>query len=135
MKGVLIMTKTLRIFGLFFIFAFAFLALVGCAPKDSDAAKKKMDKAGYDCIWLANKEVGENGEVGTLTCTKKGSGDSILGDIAGALSDSLTAKLYDSSSNAKKALKETQNAEGKSSWQVVGKWLISGSEEAVKAFK
>ena len=46
------------------------LALVACAPKDTAAAKEKMEKAGYTVVVTTNNEVGENGEVGTITCAK-----------------------------------------------------------------
>lgn len=107
--------------------------LVACAPANSDKAKAKMEKAGYTASWVANKEVGEDGQVGYLSATK---GNSIGSLIDGVLNgDGLVATLYDSSANAKKAYKETQNAEGKTSAVLVGKWVVTGSDEALKAFK
>ena len=125
------MTKTLRICGLFFVTVFALLALVACAPSNSDKAKEKMEKAGYSCLWSARSEVGDNGEVGTLTCSY----GKTLGGIIDGLGNGLTATLYDSTANAKKAFNESKDAEGKSNYQQIGKWVVYGSEEAIKAFK
>lgn len=109
------------------------ILLVACAPSSSDAAVKKMEKAGYSASFTTLKEVGEDGEVGYLVATK---GQSIGGLLDGLLDgDALSAALYDSSSNAKKAFDATKNAEGKTSCVLVGKWVVSGSDEAVKAFK
>ena len=107
--------------------------LVACAPKDSDAALKKLEKAGYSASWSANKEVGEDGQVGYLIATK---GNSIGSLIDGALAgDGLTAVLYKTSKQAKAAFNDSKNAEGKTNYTLVGKWVIYGSEDAVKAFK
>lgn len=117
------------------VVVFAVFVLVACAPANSDKAKAKMEKAGYTVTWSANKEVGEKGEVGYLTATK---GSSLGGLIDGVLNgDMLVAALYDSASNAKKAFNEAKDAEGKvpENAEVVGKWVIYGSAEAVKAFK
>ena len=115
------------------VFVFALLALVACAPKDTAAAKEKMEKAGYTVVVTTNKEVGENGEVGTITCAKN---EGSLGAITGALNGKgLTGTLYDSSKNAKAALEKTKDAEGKTSAKQVGKWVVVADDEALKAFK
>ena len=117
------------------ILAVCALLLVACAPADSDKAKAKMEKAGYTVTWSANKEVGEKGEVGYLTATK---GSSLGGLIDGVLNgDMLVAALYDSASNAKKAFNEAKDAEGKvpENAEVVGKWVIYGTDGAIKTFK
>ena len=109
------------------------LALVACAPKDTEAAKEKMEKAGYTVVVTTNKEVGENGEVGTITCAKN---EGSLGAITGALNGKgLTGTLYDSTKNAKAALEATKDAEGKTSAKQVGKWVVVADDEAYKAFK
>lgn len=113
------------------VVVFALFVLVGCAPANSDKAKAKMDKAGYSAVWVAASEKGEDGYVGTLTCTK----GKTLGSAIDGLGDGLTADLYDSASNAKKAFNDTKDAEGKSNRQLIGKWVVWGSEEAIKAFK
>ena len=113
------------------VVVFAVFVLVGCAPANSDKAKAKLDKAGYSCVWSANDEVGENGEVGTLVATK----GKTIGSLIDGLGDGLTAVLYNSSSNAKKAYNDSKDAEGKTNLQLIGKWVVWGSEEAIKAFK
>ena len=121
-----------RILGVIVLLVCAVL-LVACAPANSDKAKAKMEKAGYSCAWTANKEVGEDGEVGYLSATK---GQSLGGLIDGLLDgDGLVAALYDTSAHAKAAYNETKNAEGKTDAVLIGKWVVSGSEEAIKAFK
>ena len=113
------------------VVVFALFVLVGCAPANSDKAKDKLDKAGYSAVWTANDKVGENGEVGTLVATK----GKTLGSLIDGLGDGITAVLYDSAKNAKKAYNDSKDAEGKSNLQLIGKWVVWGSEEAIKAFK
>ena len=110
---------------------FAVVALASCAPKDSDAAKEKLDKAGYTAVWNVYDEVQEDGAVGYLVATK----GKTLGGMIDGLGDGLTAVLYKTAKQAKAAVAEHKDAEGKSNYQVVGKWVVSGSEDAVKAFK
>ncbi|MBO7536455.1 MAG: hypothetical protein J6T34_04890 [Bacilli bacterium] len=105
--------------------------LVACAPANSDKAKAKMEKAGYTCAWYANKEVGEDGQIGYLGCTK----GNTIGTIIDGLGNGLTATLYDSAAHAKAAFNDTKDAEGKTSAVLAGKWVLAGSEEAIKAFK
>ena len=113
------------------VVVFALFVLVGCAPANSDKAKEKLDKAGYTVVWTAASEKGEDGYVGTLVATK----GKTLGSLIDGLGDGLTAALYDSASNAKKAYNDTKDAEGKTNLQLIGKWVVWGSEEAIKAFK
>ena len=113
-----------------FVALFA-LVLVGCAPKDSSAAKQKMEKAGYTVVATVYDEVQEDGSVASLACTK----GNTIGSIIDGLGNGLTAVLYDSTKNAKAAYNSSKNAEGKSNYTLVGKWVVWGSEEAVKAFK
>ena len=121
-----------RILGVLILVVCAVL-LVACAPADSDKAKAKMEKAGYTAVWYGNKEVSENGQVGYLSATK---GSSIGSLIDGLLDgDSLVAVQYDTSAHAKQAFNDSKNAEGKTSAVLVGKWVVTGSDEAVKAFK
>ena len=121
-----------KVFVALFVALFA-LVLVGCAPKDSDAAKAKMEKAGYTAVWSAYSEVKEDGSVGYLVANK---GKSIGASLDGLLDgDNLTAVLYNSTKNAKAAFNDTKNAEGKTNYSLVGKWVVYGGEAAVKAFK
>ena len=119
------MKKLIKIFSVLLALV-AVVSLASCAPKDGAAAKEKMDKAGYVATWSANKEVGENGEVGSLVVVK---------GISTAGVDGLTATLYKTGSQAKKAFNDSKDAEGKTNLTLVGKWVCWGSEEAIKAFK
>ena len=101
--------------------------LVACAPKDTDAAVKKMKKAGYTAAASVASEVKEDGYVGTVGGTKD--------SLSEALSGIYSADLYKTAKQAKAAYKETQNAEGKSNATLVGKWIFYGNEDALKAFK
>lgn len=111
----------------FFIIVAMLLAVVclaSCAPGNTDKAKAKLEKKGYTVLVVTNKEVGENGEVATLTAT--------TGLLSG---NSLTATLYKSGAKASAALKETKNAEGETVCKKIGKWVVVGSEQAIKDFK
>ena len=115
-----------RILGVITLLVFAVL-LVACAPKDTEAAAAKMKKAGYIATASVASEVKEDGYVGQVTGTK----DSLSEAISGAY----TAELYKTAKQAKAAYEKTQNAEGKSSATLVGKWVFYGNEDALKAFK
>lgn len=106
------------------VVVFAAFVLVACAPSSYEKAKAKMEDANYVCLGGVNKEVGDNGEVATLSGTIN-------------LKESFTAVLYDSASNAKKAYNSAKDAEGNApeNLQVVGKWVIYGTDGAIKAFK
>lgn len=106
------------------VVVFAAFVLVACAPSTYEKAKAKMEDANYICTGSVNKEVGDNGEVATLTGTIN-------------LKENFVAVLYDSTANAKKAFNDSKDAEGKvpENLERVGKWVIYGSEGAVKTFK
>ena len=123
------MTKKLRLFAFVFVAFFALFALVACAPKDGAAAKEKMEKAGYTATWSAYSKVGDNGEVGELGAFKASIGS------GGFSASGLTATLFDTTAHAKAYFNDTKNAEGKSNFTLVGKWVVWGPEDAVKAFK
>ena len=127
------MKKTLKYLVLVLVLALTF-AFTACAPSSSDAAKAKMEKAGYSASVSTRSEVGENGEVASITCAKKSDGN-ILTQIGSAIDDNLSGTLYDTAAHAKAAFKATQDAEGKTSYVLIGKWVVIGSENAVKAFR
>lgn len=87
------------------------VTLTACGPSSIDAAKKKMEKKGYTV--LAYKA--EDG-TGGIACSK------------GLLGDKMTAVLYESSKDAKAAAE-------KSGAQQIGKWVVAGSDAAIKDFK
>ena len=101
--------------------------LVACAPKDTEAAVKKMKKAGYTATAAVASEVKEDGYVGSVSGTKD--------SLSEALSGIYSAELYKTAKQAKAAYEKTQNAEGKSNATLVGKWIFYGNEDALKAFK
>lgn len=110
------------------------LTFAACAPSDSDKAKAKMEKAGYTAIVVTLPEVGANGEVATITCTKSGEGG-IIGQISGLLTNAFSGTLYDSAKDAKAAFNKLKDAEGNTAAKLIGKWVVLGDEAAVKAFK
>ena len=109
------MSKVLKLSSLF-VMVLAFVLLCGCAPKDVAKAEEKMTEAGYLCKGYQSEEA--EGFVGGFFATK--------------LTENLTAALYDSSKAAKEAAEELSD---KDSIQVIGKWVVWGSEGAIKAFK
>ena len=108
-----------------FVLTLAIAALVACAPANSDKAVAKMKKAGFEASATTYSEVQDDGSVASVIAQKGG----LLSTNA------LTATLYKTTKQAKAAFEETKNAEGKSNCTLVGKWVVWGSEEAVKAFK
>lgn len=127
------MKKVLKVLAVVLFVALTF-TFAACAPASTDAAKAKMEKADYSVVVSTRSEVGENGEVASIVCTKKSDGN-ILSQIGSALDDNLSGTLYDTTAHAKAAFESTQNAEGKTNYTLVGKWVVYGSEAAVKAFK
>ena len=126
------MVKTLRFAGLF-LALLALFTLVACAPSSGDKAKEKMEKAGYTAAWSAYSKVGDKGEIGVLTALKGQSAGGLLDGLLGG--EGLTATLYDTAAHAKAVYNDSKNAEGKSNYTLVGKWVVWGQEDAVKAFK
>ena len=117
------MNKIIKLSSLF-VMLFALVALCGCAPKDVDAAKEKMEEAGY--LGVGYQGEGE-GLVGAFMATKA------TGLLEG---ETLIATLYDSKSAAKDALEEAQgDAKDDQVAKQIGKWIVIGTEQAIKDFK
>lgn len=120
------MKKALRlsVVTLMLLFAFTFVA---CAPKDVDAAKKKLEKEGYEVVLATSFSVRENGACGTVSAyqlinLKKG--------------NAILATLYESTSAAKAAYEKGGfDKDEDQEVQRVGKWVVIGTSEAIKAFK
>ena len=95
------------------------VALVACAPKDMDAAKKKMNNAGYTVMSYSG---------------------GLYEDCDGAFmalksNESLYALHFTSSKAAKKAYEDLQDEDDKEpNLKHQGKWVFYGSEGGVKAF-
>ncbi|MBR4237590.1 hypothetical protein IKQ02_04060 [bacterium] len=106
------------------LFAIA-LCLVACAPKDAQAAKEKMDKAGYSVV-VVYDNTGKETEEGEAIANVTGTANILKGDA-------FTAFLFKSAKEAKAALDD--DYKDKENVAVVGSWVIWGSEEAIKAFK
>ena len=111
-----------------FVLTFAVAMLVACAPSNSEKAVEKMKKAGYLASATTYSEVQEDGAVASVSGTK----DSLSQVLSG---NGFTATLYKTAKQAKAAYNDTKDAEGKTNCTLVGKWVVWGSEEAVKAFK
>lgn len=106
------------------LFAIA-LCLVACAPKDAKAAKEKLDKAGYTAVILydnSGKETKEGEAIANVTAAQN-----IL------KGDGITAFLFKSAKEAKDAAGSDYKDEDNVA--VIGKWVVFGSEKAIKAFK
>ena len=118
-----------KLLGVLLVLVFA-LVLVGCAPKDAAAAKKKMEKKDYDVV-VVHKDDGTvsrtllaavgDGVVASVTCTKKVDDKNIT----------VTALLFESAKAAKAWYGDTKEKNA----GVAGKWVYYGDEQAVKDFK
>lgn len=118
-----------KLLGVLLVLVFAFV-LAGCAPKDADAAKKKMEKKDYDVV-VVKKDDGTvqrtllaaigDGVEASVTCTK----DTDDGKIG------VTALLFESAKAAKAWYGDTKEENA----GLAGKWVYYGDEKAVKDFK
>lgn len=118
------MKKTLRISVLTLMLLFVF-TFVACAPKDMDAAKKKLEKEDYKVI-VTNYDRIIDGACGILIATK----------MINLKADTLYATLYESKADAKAAYEEGGfDKDEDQKVQRFGKWIVIGSEEAIKDFK
>lgn len=128
------MKKVLRLSSILFVVAFLF-TLVSCAPKDAAAARTKLEKEGYTVVTdgtiipTALKAFNVDNVVTVLTCAK--------GD--GEKAEALVAILFESKSDAKDSVSGIKNYAKlngyESSVTSAGKWVIYGTEQAVKDFK
>jgi len=121
------MKRTLRIATLL-IAIVALFTLASCAPSNAQKARAKMEKAGYTVVWYALDEPDEDGVVGRMTCGK---------NLLSSDNTGLTAVLYKTAKQAKAAYKETKEELGDDLEGLtrVGKWIVYGDADAVKAFK
>lgn len=125
------MKKVIRLTSIF-VMVLSLVLLCSCAPKDLDAAKKKMEGKGYkvavETISGAVSALGGSGSVkGTVTFSheeKEISGIAMLFESASAARD----YYKKNESDIKKSLDDGQVCKR------VGKWLVSGDKKAVNAF-
>lgn len=101
------------------------LFLVACAPANIDKAEDKMEKAGYKVTVIdgaAAEFIAENAEA-QLIAIKSG--------------DILTAVLFEDAKSAKDYYDKVKDEDADKEDQVVkksGKWVFSGTEDAVEDF-
>ena len=118
------MRNILKISSLFLV-VLSLVLLCGCAPKNVEKAKEKMKEAGYTCLGYEGDGEKE-GLVGGFSASRLESGEL----------DTIFALLYDSSKSAKEALTSVEEAlEGEQVAEVIGKWVVRGTEQAIKDFK
>ena len=118
-----------------FLAALTCACLTACAPADLDKAETKMKDAGYDVLLTgedaAELLVGEEAE-GMITATK------MEGGLTNLSVHKVTAYLFESASAAKDYYdSKKEDMEDKDEGTVFkksGKWVVSGSEDAVKDF-
>ena len=97
------------------------IGMAACTPSSVEKAEEKMQEAGYTVLAYSNEDA--EGMVGGFNATKS----------TGLLSaETLTALLFDS----KDAATDFYGTYSQFNKDAVldGKWVYSGSEEAVKAF-
>ncbi len=125
------MNKVLKISS-FIALILCLFALCSCAPKDLEAAKKKMEKKGYERVYvdtaLTQAFSGYNVK-GSITFSD---GDKDLTGIAILFSSKAEAKKYwnDHKDDINKAMESDDDY----LIRRVGKWIVSGDRKAVKAF-
>ncbi len=129
------MKKVIRLSSILLVVAFLF-TLVSCAPKDAAAGREKMEGKGYTVatdgtvIPAALRLLGVDGVQTVLTCSKSSDDNG---------SETLVAILFKEKSQAKDSSSKVQDYAKKngyeSSVKVAGKWVIYGSDQAVKDFK
>lgn len=117
---------TFRLFSVLSLFLLVF-ALVSCKPDNADEARERLEEKGYT--------------VTILTGTEADLAFAYLDDVAetvtaikGSTDNMFVAILFDSEDAAEKAKSEL---EVHSEYEVhqSGKWVYSGSDEAVEAFE
>ncbi len=129
------MKKVFRLSSILLVVAFLF-TLVSCAPKDAAAGRKKMEGKGYTVatdgtgIPAALKILRVEGVETFLTCSKSKDDKTV---------ESLVAILFAEKSQAKKASSKVEEYVKNNGYEsgvvVAGKWVIYGSDQAVKDFK
>lgn len=107
---------------------FVGVGLTACMPKNVDKAISRMEKAGYTIVGYGEDTEAE-GYVGGVVASNVESVDEI---------DGIMAFLFDSKKSAKAYFEKLTEKENKSmfgEWEIDGKWVYTGSEGAIKAFK
>lgn len=106
------MKKLFKLFSLLLAVVCAF-TLTACTPKDMDAAKEKLEKAGYTVIVFDNYFVASTSLINGET---------------------VTGYLYETKEEAKEALEGIKKLDGASKAVQSGKWVYFGSEQGMKDF-
>ena len=96
------------------------VVLAACAPKDLEAAKEKMDKAGYSNLAYDGGTV--TGSDGAFIAVK-------------STSDRMTAIHFTSNTEAEAYYERNEDNANMSNLTLQGKWVYWGSKAAVKAFE
>ena len=112
--------------------------LFACAPADADKAKEKMEEAGYTVTVVDGDAAAAmaDGAVAYVNATKL---DISLGSGFDADGEMVSAVLFENSKSAKAYWddhKDDIEDEEEDGWEskLSGKWIVTGTEEAVKAF-
>ncbi|MGN1042476.1 MAG: hypothetical protein ACI4SK_03220 [Christensenellales bacterium] len=117
------MKKCMKIMSIIAILACIAVVFVACAPKDGQAAKEKLEKAGYTV--QINETPTRRGIYCDCELGAEKDGESVL-----------YAVLYVGTDSAKNAYSNIASEFKDEGWKVEqkGKWVIAGTEEAIKAF-
>ena len=109
------------------------LCFAACAPSNIEKAKDKMTEAGYTIVAASEDAVpGVEGSVGSIMAVK--GADTLLGNVTGE-GETLSAVLFESSKAAKEYYNNNKDkAEEDDNVKLSGKWVIVGTEDAIKAF-
>lgn len=99
------------------------ITLVSCTPSKPEAAQKKLEKAGYTIILNESSKNFETAE--TVLSASKTADRKLV---------SIIAVYYSSSKEAKAAYEKYVGENKNENVKLAGKWILIGSEEAIKDF-
>ena len=119
-KGDLYMKKFVKFTSLALVLVLAVAMFAACVPSTIEAAKAKMEKAGYT-VKSHSEDEAEGLQGGFLATT-------------GLLGETLIAMYFDTAANAK-AWYEANTSKGDASTKCSGRWVYWGTEGGVKAFE
>ena len=111
------------------------ISFAACAPSNVEKAKDKLKDAGYTIVTASEEAVPYvEGSVGSITAVK---GGNTLAETFTGGGEALTAVLFESKSAAKDYYEDAKGEAEEDDDEIIelkGKWIIVGSEDAIKDF-
>lgn len=122
------MKKFLKSLSLVFAVVMVGAVLCACVPSNLEKAKARMEDAGYTVVSIGKDDAEAEGLVGGILATK----GALLSGV-----DTITAMLFDSKDSAEKFYEKYVNNQKQDDDTLIkqsGKWVFSGTEQALKDF-